>query len=187
MDAILTVVSGGLAGAVATLITQRVSEPWRVWRLSKSIAARPKATPNACRVRVWNCGKRSIEQAVAYISLTFDKNLDLVDGESSAFIGVHERTELNEDRLCWSIAAPAPNPVNIDIYHGERQASSSEALQVFRQKVRAVGADFISPALQRGVGFAVVEWESRRDGVSWHTRTRAISFTASSAPRIVVP
>ncbi len=122
MDAFLTVLSGGLAGAVATLITQKVSEPWRVWSLSKSITADPELTPNACRVRVCNRGKRSIKQAIAYISIKYDKQLDLVDGEQSAFIGIHERVELNEDRLCWSIASPVQNPVTIDIYQGEKQA-----------------------------------------------------------------
>ena len=115
-------VSGGLAGAALTLITQKVSEPWRVWRLSRSIAAIPEAIPHGYRVRVCNHGKRAIERAIAYISVKSDKDADVIDGEESAFIGAHERVELNEDRLCWSIASPDPHPVTIDIYQGEKQA-----------------------------------------------------------------
>jgi hypothetical protein len=122
MNSLFTLVSGGLAGAVATLITQKVSEPLRVWGLSKNITATPQAATDAYRLRVCNPGKRTIEQAIAYISLKFDKRVDIVDGEESAFINVSVREELNEDRLCWSIAAPDPHPVTIDIYPGEKQA-----------------------------------------------------------------
>ena len=48
--------------------------------------------------------------------------MDIVDGEESAFLNAVVREKLNEDRLCWSIAAPDPNPVKIDIYPGEKQA-----------------------------------------------------------------
>ena len=122
MGALTNYVSGGLAGAVLTLVTQRVSDSLRVWGLSKSISATPEAATDAFRLRVSNHGKRSIEQAIAYISLKFDKQADIVDGEESAFINVNVREELNEDRLCWSIASPDPHPVAIDIYPGEKQA-----------------------------------------------------------------
>jgi hypothetical protein len=122
MEAFLTILSGGLAGAVATLITQKVSEPWRVWNLSKSIKTTPEAVTGAYRVRVCNHGKRSIEQAIAYISLKFDKQSDIIDGEEAAFLNTIVREELNEDRLCWSIASSDPHPYVIDIYQGEGQA-----------------------------------------------------------------
>ena len=78
--------------------------------------------PGGYRVRIWNHGKCSIERAIAYISINFDENVDVIDGEELAFIGVHHRIKLNEDRLCWSIASTDPHPYVIDIYQGERQA-----------------------------------------------------------------
>jgi hypothetical protein len=116
-------VSGGLAGAALTLITQKVSEPWRVWHLSKSITATTEKTPSGYRVRISNHGKRAIERAIAYISVKYDKDADIVDGMDSAFINTDENIELNEDRLCWSIASPPDlRPVTINIYQGEKQA-----------------------------------------------------------------
>lgn len=45
----------------------------------------------------------------------------------------------------------------------------------------------ISPALQRGEGIAVVELESRRDGLLWRTRTRTISFIVFQHQRSPFP
>lgn len=117
---------GGLldvsAGVGLTLATQKVSAALRIWHLSKSITAIPEAIPGAYRIRVCNSGKYSIEQAIGYISLKIDPERDLVDGEDSAFIGVHHKKELDDDRLCWSIATADPHPYAIDIYRGEEQA-----------------------------------------------------------------
>jgi hypothetical protein len=122
MNTFLMVLSGGLAGAFLTLVTQKVSGALRVWYLSKSITAKGEEIPGGCRVRIWNHGKSSIERAIGYISINFDENVDLVDGEELAFIGVHHRKKLEEDRLCWSIASSDPHPYVIDIYQGEAQA-----------------------------------------------------------------
>ena len=54
-------------------------------------------------------------------------------------------------------------------------------------RARAGGAMFVSPALQRGEQYTIVEWESRRDGAIWRTRTQAFSSIVSSAPRIAPP
>ena len=122
MNIFLMVLSGGLMGAVLTLVTQKMSVTLRVWYLSKSITATPEEIPGGYRVRIWNRGKCSIERAIAYISINFDENTDVIDGEELAFIHVRHRIKLNEDRLCWSIASTDPHPYVIDIYQGERQA-----------------------------------------------------------------
>jgi hypothetical protein len=113
-------ISGGLAGAVVTLCTQRVLEAARIWRLSRALSVTPETIPDACRVRVSNLGVQTIEDAIAYISLTYDPHADILDGP--AFIGPSHRVELRDDRLCWAIAAPDPNPFRINIYPGEHQA-----------------------------------------------------------------
>lgn len=122
MSVFLTLLSGGLAGAALTIVTQRISEAFRIWRLSNSIDVSSQRTPRGFRLRVRNRGLRSIEQAIAYLLIRYDKDSDLVDGEELAFIGTHERVDPAEDRLCWSIACPNGRSVSIDIYPGEQQA-----------------------------------------------------------------
>src|SRR5258708_1363920 len=113
-------VTGGLAGAIVTLCTQRVLEALRIWRLSLSLLLRPEPVPDGCRIRVSNLGLQTMEDAIAYISLTFDPHADVLDGP--AFIVPHHRVELRDDRLCWALAAPDPHPFGISIFPGEEQA-----------------------------------------------------------------
>ena len=119
MGNLSTTAFGVLLGTTVTLVTQKISESWRIWFCSYRIRATPDKADNVYRVRVCNRGKQSIEQAVAYISVNFDNKRDIVDGEESAFIHTGVDTQLVEDRLCWSTAS---HPVRIDIYPGEKQA-----------------------------------------------------------------
>jgi len=113
------VFSGGLAGAVVTLCTQRILENLRIWRLSRSLLLHTEAVPAGCRIRVINRGFQTVEDAIAYISLSFDPQIDVLDGP--AFIGPHNRKKLQDDRLCWGLAAPDPNPFRVSIFPGEKQ------------------------------------------------------------------
>ena len=112
--------TGGMAGAVITLFTRWVSGTLRIWKLSRSLVAYPQRQQDNFGIRVCNRSVHTIEDATAYISLGFDPQTDVLDGY--AFIGTHYRIGLCEDRLCWSIAAPDPNPFRIDIFPGEKQA-----------------------------------------------------------------
>jgi hypothetical protein len=116
----ISLVSGGLAGAIVTLCTQRILEALRIWRLSKSILLETEVVANGCRIRVINRGVHTVEDAIAYISLSFDPQEDVLEGQ--AFIGPNNRIPLRNDRLCWSAAAPESNPFRISIYPGEKQA-----------------------------------------------------------------
>lgn len=116
----IAAVTGGLAGAIVTLCMQRILEVLRIWRLSQSLLLSPEPIPNACRIRVRNLGLQTVEDAIAYISLMYDPQTDILDGP--AFIGSHHRVLLCEDRLCWAVAAPNPNPFRISIFPGEKQA-----------------------------------------------------------------
>jgi len=109
---------GGLAGAVVTLIVQKLREDWRIWNLSNKLECKPDPISGSCRVRVHNNGIFSIEDAIGYITLDFDSSKDVVDG--MAFIKKGSGDRLCEDRLCWA-EARSNNPFQASIFPGENQ------------------------------------------------------------------
>jgi len=119
--AVLSAIIGGLAGFVSTLITQRIREALRIWRLSWNLLLRPETNDLTTRVRVSNRWVQTVEDAVGYISLDFDPKTDVLEGP--AFIGPTHRIKLREDRLCWALTVPGdPNPFRTSIFPGEKQA-----------------------------------------------------------------
>lgn len=119
--AVLSAIIGGLAGSVVTVITQRIQEALRIWRLSRNLLLRPETNDLTTRVRVDNRWVQTVEDAIGYISLDFDPETDVLEG--LAFIGPTHRIKLWEDRLCWALAASNdPNPFRTSIFPCEKQA-----------------------------------------------------------------
>ena len=121
MSFLVPALTGGLAGALVTLFMQKAFEVLRIWHLSKKLKLE-KDTRLLGHFRVCNYGMQTVEDAIVYISLTFDPKTDIIDNmEEQAFIAKHNRVGLCEDRLSWAVAAPVPNPLSVNIYPGEKQ------------------------------------------------------------------
>lgn len=114
---------GALAGGLMSLLVNEVRDWWRIKRTTKGISlGAEKRAGSRVTARVKNGSKHCIHTAVAYISLDHDRDDVLTPPKHFlAFISPAHPKKLEEDRLCWAVAAPLPNPPSVDIFPGERQ------------------------------------------------------------------
>jgi hypothetical protein len=112
---------GALSGALASLLVNELRDWFRVWRATKGIRLKPQGRAGS-RVTARVTSKRMVHGAVAYITLHHDlEDVIAPPKHFSAFISLAHRKKLQEDRLCWSVAAPSRNPASADIFAGEWQ------------------------------------------------------------------
>ncbi len=115
---------GALAGGLASLAVNEFRDWWRIKRATSRLSFKPERKAGSrATARVKNNSNYVIHNAVAYITINHDLQ-DLLQPPKhfAAFIakGRHER-KLQEDRLCWSVAAPDRNPSSVNVLPGEWQ------------------------------------------------------------------
>jgi len=119
---VLTILSGGLAGALFSFAANSWLAWWRRRRLHRKLKFEMSDVhQNALTLRVHNGYVLPLTSCWAYITLEYDLS-DVVNpppGRSS-HIDAERPHPLQEDRLCWSMQ---PNtPPSVDIYAGESQS-----------------------------------------------------------------
>jgi hypothetical protein len=117
--------TGGLAGAVVSLIVNSLIGVWRRWRLRQKMLFQPGSrVGHRGTARVYNGHVFPLNSVYAYITIEHDLEdvLDPPDPVFAAFISKGHLGKVEEDRLCWSSTAPFSNPPVIDIYAHEKQA-----------------------------------------------------------------
>jgi hypothetical protein len=117
-----TTLIGAAAGASAGFLVNLFSRRWSKWRLYSRlrIETQPRIGSRAS-VRVYNGYIFALSGAYAYLTINHELG-DVLEPPFSAFIAPDSHTTVREDRLCWSITTPSPNPPMVDIYPGERQS-----------------------------------------------------------------
>jgi hypothetical protein len=115
---------GALAGGLASLSVNEFRDWWRIKRTTSQLSFRPERRAGSrATARVKNDSNYALHNAVAYVTINHDMQ-DLLPPPKhfAAFIkkGKHER-KLQEDRLCWSVAAPDRNPISVNVLPGEWQ------------------------------------------------------------------
>lgn len=122
MDALMTilvsVIAGGLSGAISILFLSPMRERQKVWVLSDGLRVQKDNLDSAThyRFRVHNPGSETIFDATGYVTLN-NKPSDIVAGPPAYQLPGHP-SGVQDERLCWAIAG---NPHRIDIFPGERQ------------------------------------------------------------------
>ena len=116
------ILSGGLAGALITILTNFcIAKKKRQHLHEKLSIEQPRVHRNVLTVRVKNGYVLPLTHCWAYISVTYNPQ-DIVlpsDPAKEAIITPTDPFELSEDRLCWSIFG---NPPSVSIYAGEPQS-----------------------------------------------------------------
>jgi hypothetical protein len=130
----LPIIAGALAGGVVSLTTTWLIGWCRRCRLHQKLRiCRPEAQYSdetkisVLTVRVHNRHVFPLTDCWAYLSLVYNKDTDILfpPDNRSAHIKPNAPFPLQDDRLCWSVTYPKPQPPKVDIY-----ADESQSLQV---------------------------------------------------------
>src|SRR2546426_3776563 len=116
--------TGGLAGALVSLVVNSGIGIWRRSRLRRKMVLDPvPRVGHRASARIYNGHVFPLNNVYAYITVEH-KLEDVLDPPEpyAAFISKGHLCRVNEDRLCWSSTAPYSNPPVIDIYPGEKQS-----------------------------------------------------------------
>src|ERR1700722_8186462 len=109
---------GALSGAVASYAVVVTQDKIRAWRIRYGLEFTVSPLKDqSVGGRVKNNSPYPIKNCWAYVSLQFEPEDILNQGK--VFITAEAPSQLDEDRLCWSISG---NPSVIDICPGENQA-----------------------------------------------------------------
>jgi hypothetical protein len=121
--ALITIVAGALAGAAASLGVNELRDWWRLQRATDGIDVEEEGRAGSrVTARVKNSSNYCIHDATAYVTIQHGHE-DVLSPPRPfrAYLWPEYRKKLTQDRLCWAVKAPTPNPVSVDIFPREEQ------------------------------------------------------------------